>query len=161
VVRRFCKYRLQFDSPTEIPATGLFGRSTRRLTPHIYETSEIEALLAAAAQLSCVKGLRGATYATLFGLLAAPVSASRRRCRFGALTSISAKACLRSRGPSSIGHVWYHSMPALGGRWRIMRVSATGRFRRRFRQRHSLSLHAALGSAAVQLIPGSLGCVSS
>jgi integrase len=71
VVRRFSKYRVQFDPQTEIPATGLFGPSTRRLTPHIYETHEIEALLTAAAQLPCAKGLGGATYATLFGLLAA------------------------------------------------------------------------------------------
>ena len=70
-VRRFSKYRLQFDSRTEIPETGLFGPSTRRLTPHIYETREIEALLSSAAQLPCSKGLRGATYYTLFGLLAA------------------------------------------------------------------------------------------
>lgn len=35
VVRRFCKYRLQCDSRTEIPGTGLFGPSNRRLTPHI------------------------------------------------------------------------------------------------------------------------------
>lgn len=69
-VRRFSKYRLQFDSRTEIPETGLFGPSTRRLTPHIYETCEIEALLSAAARLPCRKGLRGATYATLLGLLA-------------------------------------------------------------------------------------------
>lgn len=71
LVRRFSKYRLQFDSRTEIPETGLFGPSTRRLTPHIYETREIEALLSSAAQLPCSKGLRGATYYTLFGLLAA------------------------------------------------------------------------------------------
>jgi integrase len=70
VVRRFSKYLQQFDSRTEIPDTALFGPSTRRLTPHIYETDEIEALLAAAARLPCRKGLRGATYATLFGLLA-------------------------------------------------------------------------------------------
>ena len=71
IVRRFAKYRLQFGFPTEIPAASLFGPSTRRLTPHIYETHEIEALLTTAARLPCAKGLRGATYATLFGLLAA------------------------------------------------------------------------------------------
>jgi integrase len=71
VVRRFCRYRLQFDSRTEIPGTGLFGPSTRRLTPHIYESREIEALLSAAVRLPCTKGVRGPTYATLFGLLAA------------------------------------------------------------------------------------------
>jgi integrase len=71
LVRRFCRYRLQFDLRTEIPGTGLFGPSTRRLTPHIYESQEIEALLSAAARLPCTKGVRGATYATLFGLLAA------------------------------------------------------------------------------------------
>jgi integrase len=71
LVRRFCRYRLQYDSRTEIPGTGLFGPSTRRLTPHIYDSQEIEALLSAAAQLPCTRGVRGATYATLFGLLAA------------------------------------------------------------------------------------------
>ena len=71
VVRRFCRYRLQFNPQTEIPGAGLFGPSTRRLTPHIYESREIEALLSAAAQLPCARGVRGATYATLFGLLAA------------------------------------------------------------------------------------------
>ena len=55
VVRRFSKYRRQFDSRTEIPDTGLFGPSTRRLTPHIYEIDEIAALLTAAAQLPCPK----------------------------------------------------------------------------------------------------------
>jgi len=70
-VRRFCRYRLQFDPQTEIPAVGLFGPSTRRLTPHIYERHEIDALLSAATRLPCPKGVRGATYATLFGLLAA------------------------------------------------------------------------------------------
>jgi site-specific recombinase XerD len=59
VVRRFCRYRLHFDSRTEIPGTGLFGPSTRRLTPHIYESREIEALLSAAARLPCTKGVRG------------------------------------------------------------------------------------------------------
>jgi integrase len=70
-VRRFSKYQRQFEPRTEVPQTGLFGPSIRRLTPHIYEAQEIDALLAAAARLPCPKGLRGATYATLFGLLAA------------------------------------------------------------------------------------------
>ncbi len=71
IVRRFAQYRLPFDARTEIPATGLFGPSTRRLTPHVYDAREIEALVVAAAALPCAKGLRGATYATFFGLLAA------------------------------------------------------------------------------------------
>lgn len=71
LARRFAKYRRQFDARTEIPESGLCGSSSRRLTPHIYQTHEIEALLVAAARLPCRTGLRGATYATLFGLLAA------------------------------------------------------------------------------------------
>jgi integrase len=71
VVRRFAKYRFQFDPRTQTPANGYFGKSTRRLTPHIYEDQEIDSLVAAAAALPCPKGLRGATYATLFGLIAA------------------------------------------------------------------------------------------
>ena len=48
-----------------------FGRSRRRLAPHIYTQEEIDALLSASRRLSPLHGLRPATYETLFGLLAA------------------------------------------------------------------------------------------
>jgi integrase len=70
IVRRFAQYRRQFDSDTQIPRSTLGGTS-RRLTPHIYSADEIEQLLAAAQELTSRNGLRGATYETFFGLIAA------------------------------------------------------------------------------------------
>jgi hypothetical protein len=109
--RRLDVVRLQFDSRTEIPSTGLFGLSTRRLTPHIYESHEIEALLSAATRLPCPNGVRGATYATLFGLLAATVCASLRRCHFSVATSILPTACLRSKKPNLANRAWFPCTP--------------------------------------------------
>jgi integrase len=71
-LRPFMKYCAQFDSGTEMAPSGLFGPVHRRLVPHIYTDAEVTALVAAAAQLPPVTGLRlrARTYATLFGLLA-------------------------------------------------------------------------------------------
>jgi integrase len=70
-LRSFCRYLQQFDPRTEIPDDGIFGRTGQRLTPHIYSEQEIIDLLAAAHHLtSFIPGLRGATYETLFGLIA-------------------------------------------------------------------------------------------
>lgn len=71
IVRRFAQHRLQFDSNNQIPQRGLLGRTTRRLTPHIYSAEEIERLLAATAELTSTNGLRSATYEAFFGLIAA------------------------------------------------------------------------------------------
>jgi len=72
VLRPFTKFRAQFDAGTEIIPTNLFGPVHRRLVPHIYTEAEVAGLLAAAAQLRPVTGLRlrPRTYVTLFGLLA-------------------------------------------------------------------------------------------
>ena len=53
------------------PQTAIFGRSHRRLAPHIYSEQEICDLLAAARRLAPYGGLRPATYETIFGLIAA------------------------------------------------------------------------------------------
>lgn len=71
IVRRFARYCLQFDAHTQIPPADLLGGTTRRLTPHIYFSEEIRELLGAAQRLPSRNGLRGATYAAFFGLIAA------------------------------------------------------------------------------------------
>jgi integrase len=68
-LRPFARYLQQFDPCTEVPDHTVFGRVGQRLAPHIYSEQEIADLLAAARRLS--PALRGATYETLFGLLAA------------------------------------------------------------------------------------------
>lgn len=68
-LRPFARYLQQFDPCTEVPDHTVFGRVGQRLAPHIYTEQEIVNLLAEAHRLS--PALRGATYETLFGLLAA------------------------------------------------------------------------------------------
>ncbi len=71
VLRPFYRYWQQFDPATEIPPRWLCGRAHRRLTPHIFADHEIRSLLLACRQLSPVDGLRGASCAAIFGLIAA------------------------------------------------------------------------------------------
>ncbi|MCP4251335.1 MAG: tyrosine-type recombinase/integrase, partial [bacterium] len=69
LLRPFARWLQQFDPRTEVPDDTIFGRVGQRLAPHIYSEQEIVDLLAAARRLG--PDLRGATYAALFGLLAA------------------------------------------------------------------------------------------
>ena len=68
-LRPFARWLRQFEPCTEVPDDTVFGSVDRRLTPHIYTEQEIADLLAAAGRRLPL--LRGATYETLFGLLAA------------------------------------------------------------------------------------------
>ena len=71
ILRPFARYLARLDPATEFPQTAIFGRSHRRLAPHIYSEQEICDLLAAARLLAPHGGLRPATYETIFGLIAA------------------------------------------------------------------------------------------
>jgi integrase len=71
VLRPFAGYLARLDPTTEFPRIEVFGRSHRRLAPHIYSEQEICDLVAAAWRLRPADGLRPATYATIFGLIAA------------------------------------------------------------------------------------------
>lgn len=71
LLRPFARYCQQFDPATEIPPGKLFGPAHRRLTPHIFTDDEISALLTACEYLHPPGGLRGASCATLFGLITA------------------------------------------------------------------------------------------
>ena len=69
-LRPFMRWLRQFEPATELPDASSFGPLPGRVTPHIYIEAEIVALLGAARQLGPSDGLRGATYSTLFGLIA-------------------------------------------------------------------------------------------
>lgn len=71
VLRPFARYLVRLDPATDFPQTAIFGRSHRRLAPHIYSERETCDLLAAARRLAPHGGLRQATYETIFGLIAA------------------------------------------------------------------------------------------
>jgi integrase len=69
-VRRFARYVSALDPGTEIPPQGLLPYRFRRTQPYLYADEEIAHLIEAAKKLRSRQGLRAATYATLFGLLA-------------------------------------------------------------------------------------------
>lgn len=69
VARGFLAYVRAAEPRTEVPAVGLFRRSTRPV-PHIFSDEEIAAVLRAARALGPTGSLRSHTYATLVGLLA-------------------------------------------------------------------------------------------
>jgi len=71
VIRPFAKHRARIEPGTYVPEADTFGRSRRRLAPHLYTDREIVDLLAAAGRLSPKGTLRPATYRALFGLIAA------------------------------------------------------------------------------------------
>jgi integrase len=70
MIRRFAQWRQLTDARTEIPAVDLLPGRYRRRPPRLYREEDIPRLLQAARQLPSTQGLRGRTYATLFGLLA-------------------------------------------------------------------------------------------
>lgn len=69
LLRPFARWLRQFEPGTEVPDDPIFGNVGPRLVPHIFTEQEIVDLLATARDLR--PQLRGATYETLFGLLAA------------------------------------------------------------------------------------------
>jgi integrase/recombinase XerD len=71
MVRRFAQYLSLFDPRTEIPPAGLLPHHYHRKSPYIYRDEEVVRLIEKAKGLPSPKGLRGATFSTLFGLLAA------------------------------------------------------------------------------------------
>ena len=70
VVRGFAAWLQGIDPRTEVPPRGLIPNRQRRQRPYIHTDSEIARIVIEAARLPSRRGLRGATYATLFGLLA-------------------------------------------------------------------------------------------
>lgn len=74
VVRGFARYLSTIDPQTEVPSEDLLRAGLPRVAPYLYSHAEIEALMAAARELT--PRLRAATFETVIGLLA--VSGLRR-----------------------------------------------------------------------------------
>jgi integrase len=70
-IRPFARYRAGLDPATDVPDRDLLGPPRRRPCHHIYTDDDVSALIAKARKLAPAQSLRPATYATLFGLLAA------------------------------------------------------------------------------------------
>ena len=70
MVRVFARWRQAIDPRTEVPPADLVHAHYRRKRPYLYSDEEVVRLIRAARRLPSAGGLRGQTYATLFGLLA-------------------------------------------------------------------------------------------
>lgn len=70
-LRTFSHFLAGIDAATQFPSGSPFGRSTRRLSPHIYTSAEIQRIVDEATMLRPTMSLRPATFTTMFGLLAA------------------------------------------------------------------------------------------
>jgi len=70
MVRHFAQYRITQDPRTEIPTQQVLPFRYDRKTPYQYSDTDVIKLVKAAQKLSSPTGLKSATYATLFGLLA-------------------------------------------------------------------------------------------
>jgi integrase/recombinase XerD len=71
IARRFAVWRRGTDPRTEVPPAALLPHRYRRIAPRRYADQDVERIVATASALPSSLGLRGPTYATLFGLLAA------------------------------------------------------------------------------------------
>jgi len=71
IVRGFAVWLQATDARTQVPPQRLLPAMHRRPAPHIYSDREIADLMAAARRLRSASGLRGTTFQTLVGLLAA------------------------------------------------------------------------------------------
>lgn len=70
-LRPFVKYYTQIEPATAVVDPLLLGPPRARPTPHIYTSDELADLIDSATKLEGLDGLRGAAFATLFGLIAA------------------------------------------------------------------------------------------
>ena len=71
MVRGFARWLSARDPHTEIPPPGALSGRRRRRRPYIFTDDEVRRLMAEAARRPSRTGLRGLSYATLIGLLAA------------------------------------------------------------------------------------------
>lgn len=71
MVIRFARFAHAADIRHEVPPQGVFCNQRHRPTPYLYTEEEIGALIAQASVLEPAGTLRGQTYSTLIGLLAA------------------------------------------------------------------------------------------
>lgn len=69
-VRLFAAWYHARDPRTEVPDAGLLAASVRRKPPFIFSEKQIADLIQEAEKLPCRRGMRSATFSTMFGLLA-------------------------------------------------------------------------------------------
>lgn len=69
-VRRFAIWQAGLDPRTQVPPSGLVASRYERRRPYLHSDDQIVQLLLETERLQSMKGLCGATFSTLFGLIA-------------------------------------------------------------------------------------------
>ncbi len=69
-IRTFARWLQSIEPQTQVPPKGLIPTNKQRPQPYIYTDQQIMQIVKEAAHLDSKSGLRGACYATLFGLIA-------------------------------------------------------------------------------------------
>ena len=119
VLRPFARYLARLDPATEFPDTAIFGRSHRRLAPHICTDQEIGDLLAAARKLPPNGTSQPVTYETIFGLIAATglriSEALNLRCGDICQIASNCDPLFASNIDPSLGTGWSLSTSCIGG----------------------------------------------
>lgn len=70
MVRLFAQWLYGIDPRHEVPPKALIPCRYSRKRPYIYSSEQLRSLIDAAAELPSANGIRGLTYANLFGLIA-------------------------------------------------------------------------------------------
>jgi len=70
IVRLFAQWLHGLDPGHEVPPQALIPARYRRARPYIYNDDEIRSIVATAAELPSINGIRSLTYPVLFGLIA-------------------------------------------------------------------------------------------
>jgi integrase/recombinase XerD len=70
IIRHFAQWLHGLDPQHAVPPPTLLPSGYRRVPPYIYSDDDVRRIVATAAALPSLNGLRPHTYATLFGLLA-------------------------------------------------------------------------------------------
>jgi integrase/recombinase XerD len=70
MVRLFAQWLHGLDPSHDVPPCGLVPSRYRRMRPYVYSEAEIATIVAEAARLPSIYGMRGLTCSTLFGLIA-------------------------------------------------------------------------------------------
>ncbi len=71
MVRAFATWLQGIDPRTEVPPAGLISHRFHRSRPYIYTDQQVAHIVEEAGRLPSSYGLRGWTYSTLFGVIAA------------------------------------------------------------------------------------------
>ena len=161
MVRGFLRHLAAIDGATEVPDPGLLGSTGHRKPPHIYSEAEICDLLAAAAGLAPVGGLRPHCYVALFGLIACTGLRISEALALQCGDVDLDEAVLTVRAVNAAAPEWCRCTPVRCPHWPTTPPNENTAMVRRARTQRSSAPTAATRSATARRITRSAWCAGS